>query len=457
MTQLFNQRALQKRHQPGDRNGPVTLLSPPLRVTLGIGLLIAIGGVLWSILARVPVSVQGTGVLLPVGSINPKMSPSAGIAVWMFDQPTQEWQARAQEFIYRPEDFKRADVIELAEDILKAAEPARETSVSGISDTKAGAFSRNLSRVYTGLNVKAGQLLIWIQAPKRRDKLNGTLQLTRTALEGSKRERENITLKQQALGRELENNRSVLAGMKELERKGFVKKTTVFEEQAKADSIESQLLSLESELIKLGEKDAEGFQQLRNELTTLISTEMVFAPRTLHISQVIPNNGESVIEGQVLLELSDDPLESPVFVPVYLSPKETAQVSPGMDALVTPVGFNRSEVGGIRARVVSLEKLPSGIEDITAKVGVKTIAELIMNREPSPTLVVLALERAKNEAPRNGGGYLWSSKGELPFSPTPGDQLDVQITTRKIAPIELAIPILRDFFGITPPKSRQNG
>ena len=77
MNQLFNDRALKQRHRSGDQNGPVTLLTPPLRATLGLGALIALAGGLWATFARIPVSVQGSGVLLPVSTINASLSGPA--------------------------------------------------------------------------------------------------------------------------------------------------------------------------------------------------------------------------------------------------------------------------------------------------------------------------------------------------------------------------------------------
>ena len=78
MTQLFNRRALQKRHRVGERTGPITLLTPPLRLTLLLGLAIAAGGGLWATLARIPITVQGTGVLLPVSTINSSQEEKMG-------------------------------------------------------------------------------------------------------------------------------------------------------------------------------------------------------------------------------------------------------------------------------------------------------------------------------------------------------------------------------------------
>ena len=130
-----------------------------------------------------------------------------------------------------------------------------------------------------------------------------------------------------------------------------------------------------------------------------------------------------------------------------------AQVFPGMPALATPSGYNRSEVGGIRAEVVSMDKIPSSLEDVAARIGVRSLAEVTMQREPSPMMAVLKLKRAPAPKIRNTGGYQWSSSGDLPFPPTPGVRLDVEITTRKVAPIELVLPALRRFFGLTPPQT----
>ena len=102
MTQLFNRRALQKRHRVGERNGPITLLTPPLRLTLLLGLTIAAGGGLWATLARIPITVQGTGVLLPVSTINSSLSGVKGDVYWQFNRPAETWQTQALRFVQRP-------------------------------------------------------------------------------------------------------------------------------------------------------------------------------------------------------------------------------------------------------------------------------------------------------------------------------------------------------------------
>ena len=86
----------------------------------------------------------------------------------------------------------------------------------------------------------------------------------------------------------------------------------------------------------------------------------------------------------------------------------------------------------------------------------QTVAEDIVKSYSSPTLAVLALDRNLSSPNFNSGGYLWTSKEDLPFPPKPGDLLDVQITTRRVVPAQLVIPSLKRFFGLTPPEAQSN-
>ena len=164
-----------------------------------------------------------------------------------------------------------------------------------------------------------------------------------------------------------------------------------------------------------------------------------------------------VNQGDSLLSISEDPLVGAAYVPVFLGNKEMAQVFPGMQVLATPSGFRRAEFGGIVGRVISLEKMPSGEADITARVGSKALTDLILRREPSPTLAVVALQREQGNQYSNRGGYRWSSPSNLPFPPTPGDRLEVEITTRRVHPIQLVLPALRRFLGLAPPHQPVSG
>lgn len=444
MRQLFNARALKRRYRVGERSGPITLLSPPLKATLVLGVVIAVGGALWSTFARIPFTVEGTGVLLPAGIITTSFSQTDGVAQWMFQQPPAHWKQQAWQFQKRPGTFTDQAVAELARAILTA------------SSAQEGASSEALLR-YRGTRFAAGHLLLWVQASAQQANLSSALDQLERTLKSSAAQRQNIEAQQRKLRREFSSRLSYLASMKKLEGKGFVSRESILEEQSKVDGIGSQIHNNDNQLIALARDRDQAYQALRSQLAALVQQQLIFAPRELYLDQAMAQNGEEVSRGQELLKLSDQSLSGATLVPIFLGNNEMAQVRPGMTALATPAGYQRAEVGGIRGRVVFKARLPGTFETVANRVGVRSLAQQIMAEEPSPTLAMLALERAEGEGGANSGGYRWSSRSDLPFPPTPGERLDVEITTRLVRPIELVLPNLKQLFGLTPPNGPSNG
>ena len=295
---------------------------------------------------------------------------------------------------------------------------------------------------------------MWVQSSGELERLSSVIDDVERSINTNRAKKLNIEHKQEIFKKELISRNSYLQSMNNLAKKGFVNMQSILQERSQVDSLKSKILSNNNQLIEITDKLAESYSSLRGQTSKLINKQLIYAGRNLYISSIIPNNGEGVGEGDVLMQLSNFRLDQPVMVPVFLNSKEMAQVFPGMQALATPSGYNRSEVGGIRGKVVSMAKIPSGLKEVEARTGVKSLAQSIMRMEPVPTLAVVALEQS-NQSPLNGGGYRWSSDSELPFPPTPGDYLSVEITTRKVAPITLVIPAIRTFFGITPPQDQR--
>ena len=442
MTNLFNARALRRRHRVGERNGPITLLSPPLKLTLALGVVIAVGGGFWATLARIPLTVTGTGVLLPVGSIDNRVSQIDGVVQWMFDQPPADWHTQAWRFQARPESFDDQAMASLARRILIAS----EVSYPASQDHRSEALLR-----FRDTRFPRGRLLLWVQSASQKASLASALdQLART-LRANVEQQRNIASQQTVLRREFTTRSGFLVSMKKLEDKGFVSRASILEEQSTVDGIASQIHSNNNQLIGLLRDRDRAYQAVRAQLVSLLQQQLIFASYDLYLDQVNAQNGDTVSKGKQLLRLSDRPLKEATLVPVFFGSNETAQVRPGMAALATPAGYKRAEVGGIRARVVFKARLPGDLDTVTARTGVGSLAQLIMAREPSPTLVVLALERAQAGMGANSGGYRWTSRSDLPFAPIPGERLDVQITTREVRPIDLVLPALRQVLGFTPP------
>ncbi len=451
MTNIFSNRALKNRHRVGDGDKPVKLLTPPLKATLALGFVITIAGGLWSVLARIPISVNGIGILLPVSTIKTPKSLTNGFVVYMFDKPEEAWQRDAYSFIRSPNSLNNEEMADLAESIYQASQPDGDLLTVGGQVNPSETYTRRLNKTFRGIPVSNKQLLLWVRSADDLEPLSSSLSHLETRLAKSKNKTNNIIIKQRILQQQLDSRTAYLESMKPLATKGYVSKQNILEAQGNVDNIRSQIHANDNELIQISSEVDQAYEKLRTRLSSVISNQFIYSPSAAYMTSIIPNEGEEVAKGTVLIELSQGEIREPLNVPIFLSSKEMAQVFPGMKVLATPSGYKRSEVGGIKGKIVSMEKLPSGKEAVTARLGVKSLAESIMAKEPSPTLAVVELDRNTKNRAKNSGGYVWSSNSELPFPPTPGARLDVEITTREVQPISLVLPALRKFFGIAPP------
>jgi hypothetical protein len=446
MKNLFNSRALQRRHSVGDRVGPITLLSPPLKATLVFGVVLSIAGSLWATMAQIPLTVQGTGILIPADSITTINSQIDGVAMWMFHRPPVQWEQQAWRFMQQPGSFDDQEMAQLARKILQVY-----SGVDKVQKYNELASIDSIVRFHNAFFPK-GRLLMFVLSSSERAGLNSSLDQLGRALQASEAQQRNIGFQQVGLRRELRSRSAYLDNMKKLEARGFVSHASVLDEQATVDNISSQIDNNNNQLISISRGRDQAYLALRNQLSTLIQHQMLFATNNVYLDQVIQQNGASVNRGTELLKLSNNPITGATMVPLFLGYKESAEVLPGMPALATPFGYKRAEVGGIVSKVIFKSALPIGLESISTRVGVPSIAKEIIAKEQSPTLLILEMQRSKKPAGINTGGYLWSSGADLPFPPTQGQMMDVEITTRQVHPIDLVLPKIKQLLGLAPPE-----
>ena len=227
----------------------------------------------------------------------------------------------------------------------------------------------------------------------------------------------------------------------------------LLDEQSNIDSLKAQILNIESQILALDQDKTNGYLNLKNTLSDVVDDELIFAEEPLYLYQVIPNNAEEVTAGEIVLKVSPDLVKSPSLVPVFVDNADKSSVTAGMSALVTPVGFNRTEYGGIKGQVASVAPVPSTVDGMEARVGVKSIATSIETSMVAPTLVILKLEKSNSQGVINSGGYQWSTSADLPFKPREGSKINVEITTRYVSPLSLVLPAMKKFFGFSPPDS----
>ena len=449
MSSIFSPEALRKRRTPGDLAGPITLLTPPLRATLAMGFVLVAAGVGWSAMARIPITVNAVGALLPVSTINTIPSRAGGRAIWTFNQAPKDWHQSAFLFSLRPEDFNPEQVVKLTESLLK--DSTNISSANSLGEQNNSTQFIEKQKTLLGSQMPKGRLILWIRSNSIEQRLTSALMQWKSAQKSTTERVNNLQIKISGLKKELASRKQINSIMQSTARDAFSTKA-ILNEQANIDGLKAQILNIENQILVLDQEKMSEYLTLKNILSDAVDKELIFAEEPLYLYQVIPNDSEEVTVGDVVLKVSTDLVGSPSLVPAFVDNTDKGSVSAGMSALVTPAGFNRTKYGGIKGQVASVAPVPSRFEGMEARVGVESIARSIEARMVAPTLLILRLEKSSNQEVVNSGGYRWSTSTDLPFKPREGSKINVKITTRSVTPISMVLPALRKFFGFAPPE-----
>ena len=415
-----------------------------------MGFVLVAAGVGWSAMARIPITVNAVGALLPVSTINTIPSRAEGKAIWTFNQASRNWHQSAFRFSLRPEEFNAEQVVKLAEDLLNDSDVT--ASGEGIDAQNNSTEFVEKQKSLLGTQLPKGRLILWIQSNSIEQRLTVALMQWKSLQDSTTKKADNLKTEIKTLKTELVSRNQMLAKMRGIGTDVF-SADTLLDEQSNVDSLKAQILNVESQILALDQEKTNGYLNLKNILSDVVDDELIFAEEPLYLYQVIPNDSEEVSAGEIVLKVSPDLVKSPSLVPVFVDNTDKGSVSAGMSALVTPVGFNRTEYGGIKGEVASVAPVPSTVDGMEARVGVTSIARSIEARMVAPTLVILKLEKSTGQDVVNSGGYQWSTSTDLPFQPREGSKINVEITTRYVSPISLVLPTVKKFFGFSPPDS----
>jgi len=488
--EIFEQVALERLQAGADATKPASFLPLPVRLTAIAAAAIAGVGVLWSVLARVPVQVNGTAALVPLAGLGSLTAPTNGILRYQVsgigpDQlPAAQRQHNALLKQYWGEDYVAASTKIISLDRLNQLargallqDPGQQLILpENLDDQEAFDQSdKNLvvsypsntvlahiidSVAYQELNAAllTAQPTVALQVQQQRERLQraGSLQ-TISSLQNKQ---------QQTLQKELQDRQSLYARYLKLWEKGYLPSTQLLDEQARINGLKNQLLGTRSTLLSTESNRQDVIEQsqraklsniesrstLESKLVQFLEKTTLFAPDGgFYLLAANFNNDSLVKAGEEILSYTTQPPALPSVVPVFLDGSAAQQVNEGMRILLTPKGISRAQYGGIPGTLVAVNKLPLLGDGLIGAVGSRALVNAIQQQLPTPYLVRVRLDQAEPlycQQALSRRCYRWSS-GRLPPHPVRLATLaDVQITTDHQRPIEFVMPALRRAFGL---------
>ena len=431
----------------------VRLISSPLRAAIIITLLISTGGLLWACFAKVPIYVDGFGLMIRRGNNRRLLSLTEGELHHNFNANGVVASERNRELFEISElgiTKTAAQTAELAQQVLALTDSPKLDRTGALSKEK----------------IARGSLLSWVEAPAQWAALQDSLdayQLSEKTLRLTEQELTAIDLalkkKINLLKNEVETQTEFLETIRQLNARGYASRAKYLSQQTRVDAIRSEVLSHQERLAvnqaqllqsRIAVDSAE--TELVKALRTYADYSLIFAKHDLFITDVLAPHLSEVRQNDAVLRVSRQALNKlPDQIPGFLSQAAAQQVRPGMKVLATPTGMSQAQYGGLVAKVTSVEVLPASLTEIRQSLGSEGEASEISNLIPQPILVTIQLEKDPKTNDSNKEGLKWSSAGRIPYPVREGDLLSLQITTQTVRPISLLIPWLRQFSGTSAP------
>ncbi len=428
---LYRQEALDRLAAPTTRLERVRPVRPLDAIALAALASLVLVALAWSVLGKVRVTVDGTGILL----FPPELT-AAGAPAGLLSRSAQPVLAQQRDQL--TERLRAATRREEA----RAAVLARELEVERAS------LERQLA--------EAADRIATLEA------LAGT-QREAAARTGRDRRRELLAREELAL-RVVERARRDLEGAEALAAQGALSAVEVslagaaaLEAQGELDAVRRDLSDLALEEVDHARqhdallRDLAEARARRDELEARrLALDRADIERQADAEATLASLRDQRDAVQLALDLRRAPSdEAPgpalpadeLLAVVFMDAGHAKRVSPGMEIRVSPDPIERERYGSAVGRVVEVSTWPVGPEQAEALLGSATLAESLTGAGRA-VLVLAALERADTPS-----GYRWTTSSGPPSALTAGTPLTAAVTVERRRPITWLLPALRRLTG----------
>jgi HlyD family secretion protein len=406
---LFRQEALDRLSSPEQLDQMVTLAAPVTwAAALALGLLV-LAAVLWGIFGRVPIWVEGDGILVKRGGhLFDAMAPTEGTVLSVLPVGTLVHKGDA---VATLDDARKRQDLEHAQQLLREREQDRE-------------------RLFASF---ASQISL-------KDRITSV-------------QKNNQSKAADAADKRSEFYRAMLTREQAVIAQGVVSQRFVEETRQKVDEADEEarharadILHLESErqdLHNLREQalahSDEGVSEARRRVEelqiTLTRETRITTPLDGQVTEIKATPGTVVAAGKPIasIETSGEGLE----VLLYMPPESGKKVTSGMRVRVEPVTVKREQYGTLSGSVQNVTEFPVTSEGMLTELQNRELVTTFMSHGPPyETRVALIADAATRS------GYAWSGGRGPPAPLTSGTIVHAEVTVSAQSPLSLLFPVL---------------
>lgn len=475
-SRLFRQKSLERLASPEKLDQLMQVVNPKSWLPLAtLGCLVAAAGI-WSVYGRIPVTVEGRGVLIYPSKVVPLQSKSSG---QLLDLK-----------IRSGDEIKKGDVLATVAqiDLRKQLELAKAKLIQlqgqdlDVSDIEIERRDRDLESIKEQRLTLEEKLEILLKlGPTLRDKGLVSIERDRQALETrlkTLREllptyKKRLGIRQDLFKKGAISDDVLLQARQEYfdnsaqinEADSQLKQLDVKEADAQKEylanvneikNIKAQLQELQSKKANLAQQDWETstnrkkeIQETEREIERLsdqiTDNSQIISQHNGKILEITTNLGQVVEPGTRIANIDiDNPTEKMLGI-TYFPVEDGKKIQSDMTIQITPQTIKRERFGGIVGDVTKISSFPITKEAAANVVGNPEVVEGLVSPD-RPGLMQVSANLQTN--PDTFSGFTWSSSSGPKLKISPGTTTIARVKVDERSPISYVIPLLRSVSGI---------
>jgi HlyD family secretion protein len=477
--QIFREQALEQANSPEQLDRLVQVTGPRRWLSLAaFGLLVSCGAA-WSVVAKIPITVTGKGVLIYPSNVATVQSNTTGqllsVKVKAGD-PVKKGQIIA--FIDQSElrqelqqaKAKLTDLQRQSQDA-EFVRVQRERFAQTATDQQRATLQQSLQTVRSMTPILQDKGLASIQ--RERQALQQQLQTLRDTLptyqqrwearrqigaEGAISKDQVLQAQQEYQNFQTQINQ-VETQLKQLDAKEAAAQQQTLENANQVNDLQAKLANLTAEKVKQSEQDFSADTNRQKEIQetqrTIAQLEgqlqrnsTILSPYDGKFLEVVAKPGQRIESGAGIGTVSVGDQPAQLVNIVFLEPAEGKKVTPGMAVQTTPTTVKREEYGGILGTVKDVSSLSVTQAGAASLVGHPDMLKGVM-AEGSQIAISTHLNCAHHASLGSDcAQYEWSGSQGPPQKLTPGTTTTTRITIAERAPITYVLPFLKNLIGI---------
>ncbi|WP_016953686.1 NHLP bacteriocin system secretion protein [Anabaena sp. PCC 7108] len=472
---LFRQESLERLSSPERLDQLMKVVNPVDWLTLSTFAGLVVVGLVWSIAGRIPITVEGRGVLIQPRQLVEFQSNISGQLKSLNVQGGQCVQKNQLLATIDPIDLRQQ--LQLAQGKLTQVQTQAQDSLALSSQRLTIERSANIAtrssfeqrlkdtRALTpvlrakGLDATQEERRSLEQRLKNARSLvpvmQSRLEERKTLQSQGGISRDSILQVEQEYIQAQEEVANIEVQLKALEVKSTETERQYLENLRSVSDLQAQLQELDAKSKRLDQENLDTVTQRDREIQEVSREITRLEQQIVSNSKIVSTHAGCIIEMNATLGQVVQPGTKLGYLQIagqnrtitgigYLAVKDGKRIKPGMKIAITPDTVQRERFGGILGQVTQVSSLPITKEGILSAIGNAELAQTFLGTNGA----VIEIEAALESDPNTASGYKWSSSKGTPEKITPGTTARMRITVEERSPITFVLPFLQELSGL---------